>query len=184
MNKNVKLSINNDKTLSIQSVLEININIPLERLIYCQLFFDDDYVTICCYNNQNKAEEFKVSSSNFDLIEPYLKQDKNFIFCNKTWYGSYYINLQHIANVNIALSEYNQENKLRTLKFAKDGGSLIKKDYKYKVYIQLQFANGDYAYMSANILKEALKAISTEKSQKILDFLSNIDDDVLQQLQL
>lgn len=181
MNKNVKLSINNDKTLSIQSVLEININIPLERLIYVQVFVDDD-VTICCYNNQNKAEEFKISSSNFDLIEPYLEQDKNFIYCNKTWYGNYYINLQHITNVTVALSEYNKENKLRTLKFAKDGGSLIKKDYKYKVYSQLQFANGDYSYMSVNVLKEALKASLTEKSQKILDFLSDIDDDVLQQL--
>ena len=36
--------------------------------------------------------------------------------------------------------------------------------------------------MSGNVLKEALKASLTEKSQKILDFLSNIDDDVLQQL--
>ncbi len=181
-NRNVKLSINDDKTLSIQSVLETDINIPLEKLIYCQIY--EDKITICCYNNQNKAEEFDFPRNHFDLIKPYLKQNKNFnfIYCNKTWYGSYYINLQYIANVTIVLSENNREDRLLTLKFAKDGSNFIKKDYKRKVHIQLQFASGDYAYMSVNVLKEALKSSSTEKSQTILDFLSNIDDNVLQQL--
>lgn len=180
MSKNVKLSINDDKTLSIRSVLETDINIQLEKLIYCQIFDDD--VTICCYNNQNKAEEFEISSSNFDLIKPYLKQNKHFIYCDKTWYGVYYINLQHIVNVTIVLSEYNREDKLMTLKFAKNGNSCIKKDYKHKVHIQLQFACGNYAYMSVNALKKALETSLTEKSQTVLEFLSNIDDNVLQQL--
>ena len=155
-NRNVKLSINDDKTLLIQSVLETDINIPLKKLIYCQIY--EDKITICCYNNQH------------------------FIYCEKTWFGSYYINLRHIANVTIVLSEYNREDKLLTLKFAKDGSNSIKKDYKHKVHIQLQFASGDYAYMSVNSLKKALETSLTEKSQMILEFLSNIDDDVLQQL--
>lgn len=180
MRKNVKLSINDDKTLSIRSVLETDINIPLDKLIYCHTY--EDKITICCYNNQNKAEEFDFSRSHFDLIKPYLKQDKNFIYCNKTWYGCYYINLQHVANVTIVLSENNLEDKLLTLKFAKSGSNSIKNDYKHKVHIQLQFASGDYAYMSVNVLEKALKSSSTEKSQTILNFLSNIDDNVLQQL--
>lgn len=179
-NKNVKLTVNDDKTLSIQSALETNINISLEKVVYFQIY--EDKITIYCYNNQNKTKEFDFPKSHFDLIKPYLKKDKNFIYCNKTWYGSYYINLQHIANATIVLSEYNRENKLFTLNFEKDGSDSIKKDYKHKIHIQLQFIRGGYVYMSGNVLKEALKASLTEKSQKILDFLSNIDDDVLQQL--